>query len=119
MPPAHASLHGSVAQRNGQAHTIGAGFPDLSGVLWLVVWKDGALAHLCSACAASSSSLLTPIMVCAVLRLMTAVSAMMAATAKATSESRLSASWNSLTAMSFSVPARGQIEAGRAAAGCC
>lgn len=58
-------------------------------------------AHACNAAAASFSSFCNPIMVCAVLFLITEVSALMAATATARSGCRASASWNSLMTMSL------------------
>lgn len=75
-----------------------------AGALQCGVGQGHAASYLCRAWAASSSSFPSPIMVCAELLRMTAVRARIAATATAMSVPLASASWNSRSAISFSVP---------------
>jgi hypothetical protein len=73
-------------------------------------WQPApAAAHRCSAAAASLSSFSRPIMVWALLCLMTDVSALIAATATAMSGARARASWNSFTTVSL-MPATARVE---------
>lgn len=76
--------------------------------------------HRCSEAAASLSSFSSPIIVCAVLFLITVVSAWMAATATAQSLDRARASWNSRTTWSALIEVggcKGTLTAGGQSAG--